>query len=240
MASTGAELSRLRAGYDRRARAVEYFGLLGYAVTLGVLGARLWPHLVGRPWLVLAALSLGFLGADFVSGFVHWLADTWGSTSMRWIGAALIRPFREHHLDPKEITRHDFVETNGNNCLVSLPAILFALCLRPEGAGLLVAASIGALVVFVMLTNQFHKWAHLDAPPKAIAWLQRWHLILPPSHHALHHAAPHADYYCITAGWLNAPLRAIRFFRALEKAVSATTGLLPREEDLALPTSLKP
>jgi len=85
-----------------------------------------------NPFLALSALMLGFVAADFLSGFIHWLADTWGTPEWPIIGRALIRPFREHHVDQKEITRHDFVETNGNNCFISLPVAIGA-ALLPDG-----------------------------------------------------------------------------------------------------------
>ena len=33
----------------------------------------------------------------------------------------LLRPFREHHIDPTSITRHDFIETSGDLCAVAVP-----------------------------------------------------------------------------------------------------------------------
>ncbi len=223
----------LRDGYSPAVRNFEIASIVAYAIVMGWLALRLAPRMEAKPFLALSALMLGFVAADFVSGCVHWTADTWGTPDWPIIGKALIRPFREHHVDEKEITRHDFVETNGNNCFISVPAALVAIALPQHGAfWMFCSAMIFSLCLAIFGTNQFHKWAHTDEPPRLVRLLQRASLILPPEHHAIHHAPPYAKYYCITVGWLNEALFRLRFFQTLEKIVTRLTGLIPREDDI--------
>jgi ubiquitin-conjugating enzyme E2 variant len=223
----------LAQGYSPAIRAMEIGAIVSFVSLELALVYRLWGNPYVGTWLLLSAALLGYLAADFVSGFVHWMADSWGSTDMPLLGKAFIRPFREHHVDEKAMTRHDFVETNGNNCLISLPVAIIALVLPHGSSGwVFVSAFLGAMIFWVMATNQIHKWSHEDEPPALVGFLQRVHLVLPPAHHQLHHTAPFNKYYCITVGWLNKPLTLIHFFPLAERLVTRLTGLLPRQDDI--------
>jgi ubiquitin-conjugating enzyme E2 variant len=82
-----------------------------------------------------------------------------------------------------------------------------------------------------MLTNQIHKWAHVDGVPAPVRWLQGLGVVLGCQDHARHHAHPYDVRYCITTGWCNRPLEAIGFFRRLERAITRLTGAVPRSDD---------
>ena len=183
--------------------------------------ARLAGH--GRLWLAVAALPLGLLAGDFVSGLVHWLADTYGSERTPVVGPNFIKWFRIHHVSPQDICAHGFVATNGNTCILAAP--LVALCLPfvwdedASAARTFAALSVALMAATAVATNQFHKWAHAAAPPRVALWLQGARLILHPRHHDRHHSAPFDGHYCIANGWLNPLLERVGFFRALERAL---------------------
>lgn len=226
----------LEAGYATSHRAYEIAGIATTTALSLWLVVRLCasPRLSGW-WMPLAALS-GMLFADFISGLVHWAFDTWGSVETPVLGRLAIRTFRHHHVDEKAITRHDFVETNGHNIgLAVIPAALGVYEVAPEAATLpqvFFGMCCACAALSVSLTSQVHKWAHQDRAPRVVQLLQRARLILSPAHHAAHHAAPHTRNYCITVGWMNGPLRTVRFFEALERVITAVTGAVPRADDL--------
>eukprot|EP01137_Pigoraptor_chileana_P026484 Opistho-2@7816 len=184
--------------------------------------------------------GLGVLSADFLSGLLHWAADTWGSVELPLIGKAFIRPFREHHIDPTAITRHDWIETNGDNCMTTIPvlAATIAVCLSKSdmvGANkstYFIVSYLFALCIFVTLTNQIHKWSHTYRPAAWVRVLQSMHIIMPRRHHRIHHVSPHDCYYCITTGWLNYPLEAVGFWPRLESIIEHLSGVGAREDDL--------
>jgi hypothetical protein len=189
------------------------------------------------------ACVVGYVGADFISGLIHWLFDRYGSVDTPVFGPNFVRPFRDHHIDEKGITRHDFIETNGNNCIATAPLLVPALMVplhagEPVALFLVAVLTSGALAVFA--TNQFHKWAHEDRRPPLIDALQRLGLILEPRHHSIHHTPPFDRYYCITTGWLNPLLFRIRFYDHLEALILKLTGVragLDDAERLALATA---
>ena len=225
--------------YSRIHRAIDTLGIFlffGLELTL-VLHVRTFVRTHGGA--ALGVMALGYLAADFVSGLVHWIGDTWGDITTPIVGPYFIRPFREHHVDQFAITRHDFVETNGANCLVTifilLPMFLATRSVQTAWADAFLLFAL-ALSFGVFLTNQFHKWAHLPQQKAArlIRWLQSSWVILPPKHHAIHHKAPFAKYYCITVGWLNPILTRLKFYRAAEYCITKLTRAIPRKNDLLL------
>jgi len=197
----------------------------------------MWLHLLARTWgsfktpgLTVLAVLTGYLTADLISGSFHWFFDTWFSPNTPFIGRTFVRTFREHHVDPTAICRHDFVETNGSNIFAGGVLIIAGDCASSAFG----AISMLSAAVFMSLTSQIHKWAHAERVPRLVALFQRTHIFLSKRAHDLHHVAPFDRSYCITSGWLNAPLHYTRFFRVVERVITVLSGALPRHDDIGV------
>lgn len=211
-------------------------------------------YLVARElgWLSLAVVivvgaPVAWVLADFVSGLVHWFADTYGADDTPLFGPWLIKPFRQHHQYARDICTHNLVLTIGNSCTVAAPFQIGVLYLlfSDEDVSVTKAALAFVFNLFAMAmvaTNVLHKWAHAEKTNWVISRLQRSRVFLSPAHHHLHHTQPFDSNYCITNGWLNPLLERIRFFRNLEAALSAIR-IKPNESSysaVSLPHNLAP
>lgn len=211
--SSGPNRAVANAAYGRGQR---IFELASIALFVPLAAWGLWRLLAAAQFhivlVVLAAVPFAWLASDLFSGLAHWSLDTFGSTRTPFIGSALIRPFREHHADPEEMTRHDFVETHGSSCFGALPLLTVAAIVPLESWTEILLQAVLVFTGFGLLAaNQCHKWAHMDesATPRLIRWAQRHWLILPREHQHLHHMPPYDSHFCVSNGWLNSTFDAV-------------------------------
>ncbi|MGH3088613.1 MAG: fatty acid desaturase CarF family protein [Rubrobacteraceae bacterium] len=206
----------------RGQRALEYAGIFALLAALISIEIASAGAAFGFLWLLPVLAVIAYLAADLVSGFVHFTLDNFGSDDTPFFGPYFIKPFRDHHIDPLGITRNDFVDTNGNNCLASLPTMLLVWLFVPMSStlwGCLFGAFFLFLCLGIFLTNQFHKWAHMDTPPAWATFLQKLGLILSKEHHDIHHESPYDTYYCITVGFWNPLFDRFDLFERTERFV---------------------
>lgn len=188
----------------------------------------------GLTWHSLFAVPAGMACADFVSGMVHWGADTWGSESMPVLGKRLLHPFRVHHVNPADFLTRRFIDTNGDVAFLMVPVLAAAWGMPVETASSAFwAVFVASLSAVGLMTNQIHQWAHMRRAPGAVRLLQRAGVILSYRAHCVHHRRPHTTNYCIATGWCNPPLQAIRFFPVLERILTKCTGAQPRSDEHA-------
>jgi hypothetical protein len=216
-------MSQMKPHRARWAPALELFGIVACTLAFGAAAYRL-ASAIDSPTslaIVVGSLPIGYLFADIVAGAMHWFCDSFFEEDTPLIGSTFIRPFREHHRDPMSITRHGFLELNGNNCLAVAPLCVALLWIDATlGAASLALFAAGfAFVGATAATNQFHRWAHEAEPSLVARFLQRNHLILAPRHHQVHHTPPFVGHYCVTSGWMNSALERVRFWRAAESVL---------------------
>ena len=159
------------------------------------------------------------LVADFITGFVHWLEDTYGVPTWPLIGNSVIEPNIVHHENPVKMTMSGIL---GRNYQTAIPALVLTLVICyfygwafawPIAFTLLLAGCMG---------NEIHAWNHTprEKLPKWIIFLQDTCIIQTRKQHAIHHKKPYDKYYCTLTNVTNAVLEALGFWKKLEWAVA--------------------
>jgi hypothetical protein len=187
------------------------FEFVSVGTFIGFAGAIVWrvvDEVADRMSFPVAVLILGlvlaaYAVADLASGIVHFLLDNFGSPETPVIGQKFVKPFRDHHVDPMEMTRGDFIAVNADNVFVCLPVIIPAFFFLEISAHPYAGVFIVGLVSGVIMTNQLHKWAHMPTVPRLVAMAQRHGVVLSKEHHSVHHSGAYDRNYCITWGHLD-------------------------------------
>jgi hypothetical protein len=187
------------------------------ALCIWLSSQALWQ--AGFGWSLALIFAAGVLASDFTSGLFHWFFDNYGSPQTPVFGQT-IELFRVHHDLPEDICNSGLVFTVGHVCLWVVPMSLgFGAAWYLAGRGVIPSAFLALATwanLFLVLTNLFHKWAHLPQKPTWMLAMQNARLVLESKHHSIHHTPPFETYYCITTGWLNPLLANIRFFPRME------------------------
>jgi ubiquitin-conjugating enzyme E2 variant len=183
----------------------------------------------------LLKVAVTWLVVDWISGFVHWCEDSYGSPSTPFLGRRITEPNLRHHFKPRS-----FVD---NSWFASSELLLWACA-----AALVVAWSLGRLSPMVVLAavlganaNQVHKWSHRSETENGpvIAALQRLRLLQSPRHHQQHHLGRKDSHYCVLTNVLNPVLDRSRFWKGLELVLERAFGLKKRDDDAMLAAVLR-
>ena len=167
--------------------------------------------------------------ADLVTGAVHWLEDTYGSETWPLVGPAIIAPNRLHHEQPRAFIARSWWSSSQQSVIAGgiVAAGLFV-------AGWLSWQAVLFLVVAVN-ANEIHKWAHRTRAEngRLITALQRAGLVQSRAHHGGHHGGARDTRYCVVTPWLNPVLDRAGFWRGVERAIAAVSGVAPRLDEAA-------
>lgn len=176
---------------------------------------------------LIAELALTLCAIDFVSGFVHWAEDTFGTEMTPVLGKWIITPNVIHHDDPVAFTEKNWLQSSWDLTLASGLIVLGAWLTGHLTWHIWLFAFIGANA------NQLHKYGHLpqSATPYPVRILQKARILQDAKHHGQHHIGEKNLAYCVVTPYLNPVLDRIGFWRGVEKVLVPVFGA-PRREDL--------
>ncbi|KAJ1267607.1 hypothetical protein BS78_07G069800 [Paspalum vaginatum] len=179
--------------------------------------------------VALAAFA-GYSLADLITGVYHWSIDNYGDASTPVFGAQIVA-FHDHHVHPSTITRLE--PCNNLHVIAGAVAVVLPVADAALSAGGSPAAAHAyacTLAACIMLSVQFHAWAH-ERPsrlPPGVEALQAAGVLVSRSQHAGHHRPPYNSNYCTVSGMWNRVLDRYKVFEAVEKAIYHGTGVQPR------------
>ncbi|CAM9326467.1 unnamed protein product [Ectocarpus sp. 12 AP-2014] len=170
-----------------------------------------------------AGAFVGYTIADLVSGVFHWSVDNYGDGSTPVFGA-VIEAFQGHHGSPWTITYRPFENNVHKIAYAVLPLLAMLRLVNPGPAGVALGVT---FLIGSLMSNEFHRFAHMTSPPPLVRALQKFGVTVSRKEHGRHHSSPFEEKYCIVTGICNGPLDHFRVFRFMERVVYELNGVEP-------------
>ena len=136
-------------------------------------------------WIVLQIFLL-WLGADFITGIIHWWQDAYGNPTWPILGKHVIKPNLNHHHEPRAMLKITYWSRVWTSVVASLVVILI-LCICQIASWQTIL-----LVIFASQGNEIHAMGHRTNKEngRCIIWLQKIGIIQRRKTHGWHHKAP--------------------------------------------------
>jgi len=166
------------------------------------------------------------VAAELVTGLVHWLEDAYIREDTPLIGRRIARPNIVHHHYPRFMTRHNWLQSSWDLCLLA------ALVVGGAWALGWLTWEVGVFAALVANANEFHKWEHRTRKEngRVISFLQDIRVLQTGRHHARHHTDPKNSHYCTITNFVNPVLDGLRVWAGIEWVLAKTVGLERRPD----------
>jgi hypothetical protein len=165
---------------------------------------------------------------DLISGFFHWLEDSYGRVELRVIGALITGPNNLHHQDPTAFTANSWVYSARVLLVVASVIIAGAWALDMLTWQVLLFVTIG------VNANEYHKWTHMTAARRhpLVRYLQQLRVVQTPHHHARHHQGERNSHYCVVTNLINPVVDTLGVWRGLENSIEWLLGVQTRGAEM--------
>lgn len=149
--------------------------------------------------------------ADFLTGFFHWLEDTYCLETTPLIGKGVCKPNIDHHQFPTLIAKMPNLIKNNYQAM----SIALAVCIIFYFFGFFCWQLI-LVAILAGFGGQVHLWNHQVKSSYFVEFLKDAGLIQSQKQHSKHHIPPYDKYYCALINFNNAWLDRINFWKKLE------------------------
>jgi ubiquitin-conjugating enzyme E2 variant len=177
------------------------------------------PPVFNAAILIAAKLFIGWLCADLLGGFAHWLEDRVLPNDLPLIGPLIVEPNRLHHAHPMAFAAGNFLARNGTTWL-AVGGVASAWLVLFGFSVVFVGAALGGAV-----SSMVHYWTHVAPKPgHPLRVLQDMGLIQSVAQHAQHHMPPSDRRYCPLTNFCNPVLDTVGAWGALERLFRIPNG----------------